>query len=450
MVKKSIEKCPDAIVPFTKMSHPNEEIKIFEGRYSFNTGSLNLIINGEIKLQWFPSPSVGFAGIVDIASSEFGKVMFELSQHSKGTLIIDSIRIGEGFILSANSDDVLSLRGTASGPITTGDKTVEINKVQFSIVNMREFDGVCVSRGKLKRFDRLEFQDSGYSVFLDKVDAFKSTIETLRKEGGYAITYNGIIQKNDQSQFSHSDAKNVLNRLRWYLCLLSGSFVGIVMINGVFERDIIWTDPGFTRVSLFDYRASWAPKREYSSISSLYQNFIRLWKLNESNLLITLISWYAQINKNDGYSHSKLVMCQASLELCYNWLLIETNTLLFGEDRYKISASNKIRLLLNQLKESATKTIGGDEIENLLANEVTLHDVPEVIVYIRNAIIHSNLQKRTKIADLNSILKFQTLEFGKKYLELSILYILDYKGKYVNRLSPQMWEMAAVEDVPWV
>ena len=71
-------------------------------------------------------------------------------------------------------------------------------------------------------------------------------------------------------------------------------------------------------------------------------------------------------------------------------------------------------------------------------------DAPEIVVQIRNAIVHSHIDKRKKLSAIANEVKDEALTLCLWYIELSLLKILHYNGKYFNRCSRRM------QDVPWV
>ena len=60
-------------------------------------------------------------------------------------------------------------------------------------------------------------------------------------------------------------------------------------------------------------------------------------------------------------------------------------------------------------------------------------DAPDLFVRIRNAIIHSQENKRKELTKMPDEVKYDALELGLWYIELSLLYILKFEGKYSDR-----------------
>jgi len=78
-----------------------------------------------------------------------------------------------------------------------------------------------------------------------------------------------------------------------------------------------------------------------------------------------------------------------------------------------------------------------------------LNDGVEAFVQIRNAIVHSQEGKRKKLTKISDNTKYQALQLSLWYIELSLLYVLEFKGKYYNRCSGKLWAGDGEEEVPW-
>jgi len=81
--------------------------------------------------------------------------------------------------------------------------------------------------------------------------------------------------------------------------------------------------------------------------------------------------------------------------------------------------------------------------------ENELSDGIEAFVLIRNALVHSQEEKRKKLIKIAPAVLYETLELGLWYLELSILKVLNYKGKYQFRCSGEIWTGTNELNVPW-
>ena len=123
--------------------------------------------------------------------------------------------------------------------------------------------------------------------------------------------------------------------------------------------------------------------------------------------------------------------------------------MILGKDSDNISASNKIRLLISQLNISSSIPIAFIELEKFKDTTDNVADAPDSIVYIRNAIVHSQEEKRKKLSAIHYKAKYEALQVYIWYIELTLLCILDFNGDYYNRCSKEIYAIKAEQQVPW-
>ena len=143
-------------------------------------------------------------------------------------------------------------------------------------------------------------------------------------------------------------------------------------------------------------------------------------------------------------------MAQTALELIYNWWVVEKKQLIIGKDSEMINAASKIRLLLSQIGINSEIPKSFKSLTVFLSEEDSIKDAPDVIVQIRNSIVHSQENKRRKLAKISKDIKYEALQLCVWYIELALLRILDYKGIYFNRCSEATFKVDAEEKVPWI
>jgi hypothetical protein len=160
--------------------------------------------------------------------------------------------------------------------------------------------------------------------------------------------------------------------------------------------------------------------------------------------LTTTIHWYVEANKVAGFAEGSIMMIQNALELLYNWIIVEKKKIIKGEDSKNLSASNKIRLLLTQMNLNLEIPATLTTLSSFSNGKM---DGPETLVYIRNAIVHSQEEKRKKLKALSPTTFSEALHLGLWYVELILLYTLSYTGKYQNRCLKNNFRTEIF--VPW-
>ncbi|WNH10160.1 HEPN domain-containing protein [Thalassobellus suaedae] len=127
----------------------------------------------------------------------------------------------------------------------------------------------------------------------------------------------------------------------------------------------------------------------------------------------------------------------------YNWWVIENKKIILGKDSENINASNKIRLLLSQLNLDYSVPKEFKNLQEFVDSDNQILDACDAVVQIRNAIVHSQEEKRKKLRSISLIAKYEALQLCTWYIEIALLGILGYSDKYYNRISK------LEEFVPW-
>jgi hypothetical protein len=70
-------------------------------------------------------------------------------------------------------------------------------------------------------------------------------------------------------------------------------------------------------------------------------------------------------------------------------------------------------------------------------------------VTIRNALVHGQEKKRAELMRISLKAKYEALQLALWYIELSLLYILEYTGNYHNRTLKNKWKDTG-QLLPWM
>lgn len=446
-----INKLPDIIDSEIIMNKPNESINIYKGNYLIKNDSSEITIKGTIKYDWYPNSGTHFYGELTDNKDEFTK----LSLSARIRVLIDGLEFGEGFITRksyGDTHDIINIEGIISGQSVLGDKSIHVNKLKFTIPNFRHFHGRGVKRIVDKNIsslsNRMIFEDDNYIITIDKNFDFEERKNLLDINGGYFILYAGEL-KNKKGAISIPAAQDICECLNIFLTFLNGRRISVLFIQGIYENDVIWSDYSSYFVDNYKPVFSWPSYANVDCIEKLWNKFIILWKDKENrNFIKSLVHWYVEANSQSGAIEGSIIMAQTGLELIYNWWIIENKKLIMGNDSANISASNKVRLILSQLKIDPSVF---PSLTNLTeyCNKESIIDGPEVIVQIRNAIVHSQVEKRKKLSEIPDLAKYEALQLSIWYIEMSLLRILDFDDKYLNRCSTHLKNLYETELVPW-
>jgi hypothetical protein len=142
------------------------------------------------------------------------------------------------------------------------------------------------------------------------------------------------------------------------------------------------------------------------------------------------------------------ILAQAAFELLAWTLLVEDQRVLSEDGYQKLPASDKLRLLLSSCGIPPTIPSSMCALAKA-AGAHTWVDGPQAITEVRNALVHASPKKRKKVFGGDADARCDAWWLGLWWLELVLLRLFDYQGKYSNRLIRDGWKGEEVEPVPW-
>lgn len=435
---------PETIKSGVTMRHPNDGIVIYSGEFKLTYEDKVVELGGQIEFKWYPSVGVEFRGFIGESSVEWKELLS--IETIKFDLIVEGLIFGKCLLTKTSFGERGHVEGTTVGLSVKGDKSIGVSKIRFCLLNFRDFLGGIVKEETKVGKNRLVLESDDFKIILDKKMDFKAAVEVLRIQGGYFTTWNGEITKT-KGNILFDEIKDELECLTAFLTFVNGKRCSPMFIQGLHEEQVIWTDYSAYSNDQHKNVSSWAHSYSIEGLAKLWTNFRALWKkgVDHKDFLVSAIHWYVEANMNSGRTEGAIIMAQTALELIYNWYIVEQLKLIVGKDAESIIAANKIRLLISQLKT-------GSEIPSALSHVKAIPDVtdgPDAFVKIRNAIVHSQEEKRKTLRNIHPLAMFDALQLGLWYTELSLLKILDFNGDYQNRCVRNGFKSEANRPVPW-
>lgn len=444
---------PEIVKSTIDMTEANSPVKIYEGEYLLKSEARELKIIGKIIFNWVASSGSHFSGQV----IKDGSPLLQFSNTNETyRVLIDGLEFGSGYINNTsfgNGDSETVIKGKILGQAVFGDKSIAVEKLIFSIPNLRDFHGFPVKTNSASNFsissNRIVLENEHYLITIDKCKDFKIKINSLDEKGGFNITYYGELTIK-KGTIKLEESSEIFHCLSTFLTFINGRRTSAFFIQGIFENEVIWCD--FTDYLVDSYKQvqTWPQRNSVSGLSEVWKEFSLLWKdTNNKNFLISAIHWYIEANGNSGFTEGSIIMTQTALELLYNWWIIENKKMILGKDSENISASNKIRLLLSQLNIPHTVPPAFNKLQQFIDETENITDAPEGIVQIRNAIVHSQQEKRNKLFQIDYMAKHQASQLSIWYIEMTLLRILNFDDKYFNRCAKSVFAFEAEINVPW-
>lgn len=414
-----------------KLNFPNNQpVGLYRGQLKLVSKDITIFVRDSVvSLEWLPRPRVTFSGsLVNakqfslITSVDIWKAYYE-----------DAL-IGVGQILSHSISTTYSIKGELTQNIELLDKTF-FDEVQFSIVNLPERLGdIVISKENGSYRGRLEVKLNRANLIIDAVVDIDERLKSLKSDGGYNITHHCAL-KFTKSQ-TGDKLKEYLEAIRLSLRILIGQDLGFVMLK-FFKNKTPLSDfyiYGKPHQILNCHRL--LNMHSHLSHSVFFENiFWDCINAKKDKPVSDLVHWYNMSNSNHGYVEGSLLMAQTGIELLYNWIICERLCMVTKNDaKNKISAASKIKSLMAYSGLNVEAIDVPKELKKYMVNE-RRQSVAETIVELRNHLVHSSEDKRSRLLGYNPIIFYEARNILLYIIERYLLAIGGYDRKYFNRLT---------------
>ena len=422
----------------------NEPITFYEGDFSLSDGEEVLLVNGIVKINFMPKPNIVFSGM--ILTEEGKRFRLYNQMFDKKNIVLQISGMMESPVVITHHS-IGNDREQIEGIVTNSYLETEaqcISKMTFCIVNFLDFLGSGVKHGKLGYRGRTKFSFEQWEIIIDKRYDYskknKDIFGQLKISAGYSITHIGCIQRTDQTPFLPGDVEHILKSVQWLLSFAAGRFVGICVLEGFNEGYHVWNKYQAPAFSNWYKPITWFPKQDSESLEVLFPLVLKKQEDPLWNKVLWEVLWWYIDSQSETFVEKKIVSVQVALE-SLSWVYLVEDGNVFSKTKYDAihSAAQKIKYLLRELSIDCT-------IPDSLNDYISLYDDgTSLFATFRNDIVHPSRKPKFK----ETKTKFKILNLGIWYLEMVILGILGYSGKYANRLKMPLWE-GQYEFVPWV
>ena len=286
-----------------------------------------------------------------------------------------------------------------------------------------------------RRLGRVKLKAAPWLVEITAVDEITEIVKTLDKEEGFGITHKGSIRQENEEPFSVEDVESFLTALSLFLSFVRGCASGIPIITGFNTTGkCIWKQCRNPTVDSWKaYHRSWFDPMNGDALTDVFAGFWDYYQNSKQREMVRVaLEWYLISNVQTA-THAKIVLNQAALEKLSFAIVGAKSRLNTGKWIAKDIESSGIDLQIPVKCEA----LGNYRQQNGYDNG--LH----TLVKIRNDLVHSEMDHK----GLPSDVQWQASQLGLWYVELLLLKLFDYNGKYGNRLT-QEWR-GEVEFVPW-
>jgi hypothetical protein len=437
----------ETLQPIFRTAHVNENVELYRGPIQLACG--NALRNGSdtpIVLSWLPSPRL-------LAYPPIGPPPGPLDDLSIGIFYDDAWCFDETAMLW-NGDwyrakcRLRRLRfGAAHPPFTLQLENLEagtpksLTAISFHLVNFPNFIGDWISEGSERRRGRILLSTDGWVLTIDNLKETSQLREELDEIGGFGITHVGQLAREDELPFPLEDAQILLRGLYYFLSFARGAWSAPILLSGVGLNGERWQEWSLPLLDQGQHEWSWPPRNaEGTAIAKAWPGFFRLW-MTESwrDPIAAAISWYVEAAKG-VLVESHFVLGQAALELL-SWVEnVERRGLVSAHGFNALPASDHLQLLLVLAKISPELPDALSDLKKR-AKASNWANGPSALTELRNGVVHPKIRDRVFGTEMK--IRAEAWRLMMHYLQLVILRLLDYDGRYFDYL------LGAEAIVPW-
>jgi len=295
-------------------------------------------------------------------------------------------------------------------------------------------------------------EHGNFRVTLDRAMPFGDPLEDeIPKDGGYAITHVGVVERIDGSALSLKDSEPVLDCLGHYLSFCRGSWTYPVLLCAEDAAGSVvgqrW-EMSHT-IDRSKQTIPWLPRNEPVGAHMLeaFRGYAEAWfSALWGDAIRIATQWY--VESSTGAVEKSIILTQAAFELLAWTRLVEDTHALSKKvwESRSMSFAEKLR----QLLESCSIPLSVPaKLDQLLAYSKALRvsDGPEALASLRNALVHPSPRKRKRLEEHPGA-ALGAWSLGLWYLDLIILRVCAYKSSYSNR-TVGGWPADDAMAVPW-
>lgn len=269
-----------------------------------------------------------------------------------------------------------------------------------------------------------------------------SVYKELEDCKGNALTHIGIIRKIDSTPFKVDEIKIIRSGLSFMLSFAGGRrsfpsiFIGHKGDAKVYE-DWSASFDQYSRVGTWWHSVTDTTSLD-GAIEDLFPLFMEKWSIeNWRTALCEAVNWFLSSNNTEKLLMEPcLILHQAAFErLAYEYIVIDKKIHTYKEFNSK-RASDNIRTLFHSLRIPIDIPAELKKMTQLPGYQ-DWTDIPHALTDIRNSIIHPVHKHK-----LDSVI-CDVWNLSMEYIELVILGICGYNGKYQSRIKN------CITYVPW-
>ena len=428
---------PLATMPAYQVGESDLPIPLFQGIIHLEHDSTTTVGQGEIRLDWYPTPGIAFELKVPGSPWYGADSVVKLRLGDAGEQLLGFVTRWHFDSKESASQSLFGWLGRTAAP----ESEPHIARLTFLVPNFLEVvgDPIRYSERRFRR-GRIELVADGWRVVIDPIDHPKGFWRELKNNRGFAVTHTGFLERVNGSAFTWDEAKAIHQALRWFLTWSLGSWTGPILTCGEDSQrgqafqlwDVCPIAPAKEVSSWFD------PLSDEQLILS-FPGFLRLWlDENWTEVLRMAVHWYVEANAQAGSAEGSIILTQTAFEMLASKVL--------GEAADRLNAEARLRALFKQTGIPVDIPDSQKALAQLAKIEGWI-DIPQALVKVRNPLTHPTTKNLDRYRRYPAEAIFDVWTLGVWCLELLLLKVCGYEGKYACRLAPR-WA-GEVQKVPY-
>lgn len=436
--KKELVKIKSISAIDSKFFSNNNDFLIYKGEFDLSFNGKEYPLNGKISFTYYPKPRIEISGELTLRRSFYNELL--KTEDPKVLVYIPNFEPTKANITTIQ--DFRLIKGFVDYKLHTYENE-NIDTCYFFVNNFIEYYGNPVKSddflyrgGQLIEYKKWEIQ-------IQKRHDYKKNqiFKKLKESNGYKITHVIKITKKDGSEFKKEKIDIIEEVLTWVLGLCSGRYIGFPIGVGERKRKEVYKEYSTPLMSPYKKINNWFPYKGAHSIELLFCRMLE--KFNNSfysEEIKKLTHWYIEA-LNATFIENKIINSQIFLEKVSFILLTQTSNSTMSVKKYK---NNKFQTNLEKILSTVSINTGLNGKYNKFNKD--FNSGPEILIKYRNHIAHP---QRIKIIDNYTIEDiFLIKQLGLYYVEVLLLYLIDYTGQFMNRLKFPLG-IGGHELVPW-
>ncbi|MEY2590537.1 MAG: hypothetical protein QOJ67_2521 [Acidimicrobiaceae bacterium] len=440
-----ISRIPESLVPYYTCGF-GESVVLYEGQLELRSGDESESGDGQITLTWRPKPQIRWR--VDGTVSPLAAFM-AIDRQATQAILPSLDRVpppGLDVWAPEKRPGANSRRTEPLGPCEFGNPRT-LRRMLIHVVNGFEWHLPQVIReGTAGWRGRLTMEVDGWLI---TVDRHQDPFTELDEEGGFAFTHTLQIERSDGATFAAPDRERLELGMWHFFAFCRGRLVGFTLHVGFDENDEpCWAD---WSQRLID---DWQPTINWCDLLLVgeFEGLLRSWMtLSEDPFWTQVLHRVVRIlvSANDPHPlDAAIPTAQTALELL-SWavLVIKETWLVPGEG--DLSFQGRLRLLLKWAGIDPAVPVELVDMERV-RREANLTDAPATIAWVRNRLVHPPKMGNDGLPQWPSHdLQVDVWRLSLQYIELIVLRLLGYQGRFGTRTHIDGRWAGDVEPVPW-